>query len=76
MGTENAKLLSAVANTNRMDGTSQGRTLMSDLEVVNPAKPGARMVCPRFVQSAASFLLPGEFYFTPFLKRLGTEVKR
>jgi hypothetical protein len=50
---------------------------MNDLEVVNPAKPGTRMLSViDSCRPRPSFLLPGESYFIPFLTGLGCEVRR
>lgn len=59
MGTEIATLLSAEPNANRVNATFLWVT----------SHPGGWR--PLFLQCATNFLLPGESYLLPILKRLG-----
>jgi|HubBroStandDraft_3_1064219.scaffolds.fasta_scaffold1150309_1 hypothetical protein len=66
MGTIHATLLSDVPNTKRVNAT----LFMGDQGQPSQTRhPGGE--CPFFLQSAASFLLPGGVLSLPSLKRLG-----
>jgi hypothetical protein len=67
MGTVNATLLLAVPNTNWVIAT----LFLGDREAVNPANPAPGRIVSSVLQRATSFLLPGESYLLPFLKRSG-----
>ncbi len=67
MGTVDATLLLAVPNTNWVIATFFGVTAQQLMQL-NPA-PGRIVSC--VLQRATSFLLPGESYLLPFLKRSG-----
>jgi hypothetical protein len=67
MGTVNATLLLAVPNTNWVVATFSWVTAKRLIQLHPP--PG--WIVSSVLQRATSFLLPGESYLLPFLKRLG-----
>ena len=67
MGTVNATLLLAVPNTNWVVATFSWVTVKRLIQLHPP--PGR--IVSSVLQRATSFLLPGESYLLPFLKRLG-----
>jgi len=76
MGTVNATLLLAVPNTNWVIATFSRVTAKRSISWVTAKRstqlnPAPGRIVSSVLQRATSFLLPGESYLLPFLKRSG-----